>query len=119
VGQVFSLPSSMPEYTTRLPHFHPEDAYLFLTWRLWGSLPAKLETHHYSTPGKHSLPPTASWTQRFRASDSTAHRAAVLNRTVAYIEENPVSAGLVSVASRWPWSSAGWQTEVAPTKETI
>jgi hypothetical protein len=52
----------MPEYTTRLPHFHPEDAYLFLTWRLWGSLPAKLETHHYSTPGKHSLPPTASWT---------------------------------------------------------
>jgi len=34
-----------------LPHFHPEDAYLFLTWRLWGSLPAKVEIHRYPTPG--------------------------------------------------------------------
>jgi len=40
-----------------------------------------------------------------------------LNRTVAYIEENPVSAGLLPDAGQWPWSSAGWQTEVFPTKE--
>jgi len=39
-----------------------------------------------------------------------------LNRTVAYIEENPVAAGLVPDARCWPWSSAGWQTEVRPTK---
>ena len=42
-----------------------------------------------------------------------------LNRTAAYIEENPVSAGLVTEAERWPWSSAGWQTEVRPTEGTM
>jgi putative DNA methylase len=182
----------MPEYTRRLPHFHPEDAYLFLTWRLWGSLPAKVETHHYATPGhafaaadreldRHNSGPL--WLKDTRIADlvsrtilagdcekryydlcawvvmpnhvhllilprvpvprlmqwlkgSTARGAnrilertgmrfwqdesydhylrdsRELNRTVAYIEENPVSAGLISVAQRWPWSSAGWQTEV-------
>lgn len=30
----------MSEYRRRLPHFHPENAYLFLTWRLWGTLPS-------------------------------------------------------------------------------
>lgn len=34
-----------------------------------------------------------------------------LERTAAYIEENPVSARLVCSAERWPWSSAGWQTK--------
>ncbi len=29
----------MPDYFRRLPHYHPEKAYLFLTWRLWGTLP--------------------------------------------------------------------------------
>jgi hypothetical protein len=24
----------MPEYRRKLPHFHPDQAYLFLTWRL-------------------------------------------------------------------------------------
>jgi REP element-mobilizing transposase RayT len=28
------------------------------------------------------------------------------HRIVAYIEENPVSAGLVATAEDWPWSSA-------------
>jgi hypothetical protein len=41
----------MPEYRRRLPHLHPNDAYLFLTWRLSGSLPALLKSHQYSTPG--------------------------------------------------------------------
>jgi REP element-mobilizing transposase RayT len=27
----------MREYRRRLPHIHPNGAYLFLTWRLWGS----------------------------------------------------------------------------------
>src|ERR1043165_2560180 len=31
----------MPEYRRRLPHFQPEATDLFLTWRLWGSLPAR------------------------------------------------------------------------------
>jgi putative transposase len=34
-----------------------------------------------------------------------------VNRTIAYIEENPVSAGLVESAERWRWSSAGWQAK--------
>jgi putative transposase len=42
---------SMPEYKRRLPHFQPNNAYLFLTWRLWGSLPAKAETVPHPTPG--------------------------------------------------------------------
>ena len=30
-----------------------------------------------------------------------------LRRVVAYIEENPVSAGLAATPEDWPWSSAG------------
>jgi REP element-mobilizing transposase RayT len=29
-----------------------------------------------------------------------------LARTIEYVEQNPVKAGLVEVASDWPWSSA-------------
>ena len=32
----------MYEYRRRLPHFHPHAAYVFVTWRLWGSLPARI-----------------------------------------------------------------------------
>src|SRR5580704_1899727 len=41
----------MPEYRRRLPHFHPNDAPLFLTWRLWGSLPAIADPIIYPTRG--------------------------------------------------------------------
>ena len=41
----------MPEYRRRLPHFHPSESYLFLTWRLWGSLPVKADLSVHSTPG--------------------------------------------------------------------
>jgi REP element-mobilizing transposase RayT len=53
VGQAVSPanPGPMLEYRRRLPHFHPDDAYLFLTWRLWGSLPAHPLSHPYPTPG--------------------------------------------------------------------
>ena len=37
------------------------------------------------------------------------------NRIVAYIEENPVSAGLVARAEDWPWSSAAGQAKACPT----
>src|ERR1039458_7741520 len=53
VGQ--AVPSAnrllMAEYLRRLPHFHTDDAYLFLTWRLWGSLLAGLPSRPYPTPG--------------------------------------------------------------------
>jgi type I restriction enzyme R subunit/putative DNA methylase len=34
-----------------------------------------------------------------------------MNRTMAYIEQNPVSAGLVDSVENWRWSSAGWQAK--------
>jgi hypothetical protein len=51
-GRRFRLPAcQMPEYRRRLPHFHPDGAYLFLTWRLWRSLPAKPDMSEHLTPG--------------------------------------------------------------------
>jgi len=45
-----------------------------------------------------------SWDHYLRNSDQ-------LKRSIAYIEANPVSAGLVASAENWPWSSAGWQAK--------
>jgi hypothetical protein len=36
-----------------------------------------------------------------------------LARIVRYVEQNPVSAGLVSNPADWPWSSAGFAGESA------
>ena len=41
----------MPEYRRRLPHFHPNGSYVFVTWRLRGSLPANPDLTRYPTPG--------------------------------------------------------------------
>ena len=41
----------MPEYRRKLPHFHPDDSYLFVTWRLWGSLPRRRSYIVYPTAG--------------------------------------------------------------------
>jgi putative transposase len=43
--------SLMAEYRRRLPHFHPHDAFVFLTWRLAGTLPFVVDRKTYSTPG--------------------------------------------------------------------
>jgi Transposase IS200 like len=43
--------------------------------------------------------------------DHYARNSIQRDRIIAYIEENPVSAGLVSSAELWPWSSAGWQAK--------
>ena len=181
----------MPEHRRRLPHFYPEDTWLFLTWRLWGSLPAGLGVTEYTTPGhafvandrlldRRSTGPR--WLSDSRIADvvanailigdrerrfyrvsawalmpnhvhllilpfvpipalmrwlkgSTARSAnrilsrtgkpfwqgeswdhylrssAQIDRTKAYIEQNPVSAGLVTSAECWRWSSAGWQAD--------
>ena len=185
----------MPEYRRRLPHCHPIDANLFLTWRLWGSLPANADDTLYATPGRafaaqdrvldrratgplwlkdpriadlvsnailvgecerhyyqlqawvvmpnhvHLLilplvatPALMRWLkgstarganqilghtgQPFWQDESYDHylrSSSQMDRTIAYIEENPVSAGLVCSAERWRWSSAGWQaTPPAP-----
>jgi putative transposase len=41
----------MAEYRRRLPHFHPDGAYLFVTWRLHGSMPVEPPAVIYATPG--------------------------------------------------------------------
>jgi putative transposase len=187
-GRRFRLPVlTMPDYRRRLPHFHPDDAGLFVTWRLWGSLPAGVDTTACATHGyafaacDRVLDRPASgplWLKDPRIADvvsngiligdcersfyrllawavmpnhvhllilpvvpvpvlmrwlkgSTARNAnrilgrtgrpfwqdesfdhylrssGQVDRTVAYIENNPVSAGLVDRAEKWRWSSAG------------
>ena len=41
----------MAEYRRRLPHFQPDGEYLFVTWRLHGSLPVAPAGVIYKTPG--------------------------------------------------------------------
>jgi type I restriction enzyme R subunit/putative DNA methylase len=58
--------------------------------------------------------------QRFWQDESYDHylrRSSQMERTIRYIEENPVTAGLVSFAAGWRWSSAVWQAKLpAPPK---
>ena len=176
----------MPEYRRRLPHFQPDGIYVFLTWRLWGSVPAQHGPAKYLTPGHAFLaadraldrsPSGPRWLADPRVADlvagaiqagkhtrhyyellawsimpnhvhmlilpkvpvaklmwwlkgSTARQAnqllsrtgrpfwrdesydhyvrtrSELGRIAAYIERNPVSAGLVDSGELWRWSSA-------------
>ena len=34
-----------------------------------------------------------------------------LQNLIAYVENNPLKAGLVETKEQWPWSSAGWVTD--------
>jgi REP element-mobilizing transposase RayT len=59
--------------------------------------------------------------QRFWQEESFDHYlrgSHQLERTAAYIEGNPVSAGLVRSAEQWPWSSAGWQAKLPAPQST-
>lgn len=53
-GRRFRLPPFilMSEHQRRLPHFHPDNTYIFLTWRLWGSLPRLTKSDPRQTPGQ-------------------------------------------------------------------
>lgn len=52
VGQAIRLPAcAMSEYRRKLPHFHPDQSYLFLTFRLWGSRPRTINATAYPTRG--------------------------------------------------------------------
>jgi putative transposase len=174
----------MAEYRRRLPHFHPDGEYLFVTWRLHGSLPVAPPDVIYSTPGQafaaqdralarnhgcqwlsdtrvarqvaeairagesRKLYELSAWVvmpnhvhmlilpqaalsvithwikgrsarqanlllgrkgESFWQHESYDHwvrSERELRRIVAYIEENPVSAGLAGRPEDWPWSSA-------------
>jgi putative transposase len=181
----------MPEYRRNLPHFHPEGACLFLTWRLCGSMPSNLDLVRHASPaqaflaedrilgrsptGPHWLndprvanvvsdairrgdserrfydlvawvvmpnhvhiliyllvpvPTFMRWvkgstarsankilgrtSQRLWQDESYDHylrKNDRLDKTIAYIERNPVKAGLVGSAVQWRWSSASRQAE--------
>ena len=62
----------MPEYRRRLPHFHPDNAWLFLTWRLYASMPAKKSYLVYPTAG-----------QEFAANDRLLDKSATGPRWLA------------------------------------
>jgi REP element-mobilizing transposase RayT len=180
-----ALACPMAEYRRRLPHFHPDGAHLFVTWRLDGSLPVAPPDVIYATPGHAFAAEDRALAQghgrlwlrdarvarqiveAIRTGESrkqfyelqawvvmpnhvhmlilphaalsqithwikgrTAREANLLlgrtgepfwqdeshdhwvrnkrefHRIVAYIEENPVSAGLAATPEDWPWSSA-------------
>ena len=175
----------MAEYRRRLPHFQPDGEYLFVTWRLHGSLPVAPADVIYATPGhafaaqdralaqrrdtlwlsdtsvaRHvadtirdgerkqrfyesqawvimpnhvhllilpqvALPKITHWIKgrTAREANRLLGRASApfwqhesydhwmrsqkeLHRIAAYIEENPVSAGLAATPEDWLWSSA-------------
>lgn len=58
----------------RLPHIYPEDAWLFVTWHLHGSLPQAL----YPPPGKPSAGKAFVWMDRYL--DTTRLGPAFLRR---------------------------------------
>jgi REP element-mobilizing transposase RayT len=155
----------MSDYRRKLPHFHPRDACLFVTWRLSGSVPGKpgplwladpriaelvanamligeAERHFYELHASAVMPnhvhmlifPLVQvavlmrWLKGSTARRSnqilarTGHRfwqdesfdhylrsSSEVGKFVAYIEENPVAAGLVNRPEDWRWSSAGWR----------
>jgi REP element-mobilizing transposase RayT len=158
----------MPDYRRKLPHFHPTGKYLFVTWRLWGSLPGKVsgphwlndpriadfvakailigdcERHFYGLRAwavmpnhvhllilplvpvpvlmrwlkgstaryaNHILGRTGTPFWQDESFDHYLRDSSHLERAIAYVEENPVKAGLVCSAEQWRWSSAGWQAE--------
>ena len=175
----------MAEYRRKLPHFHPDGAHLFVTWRLHGSLPAQKRDVIYATSDHAFVEEDRAlaesrgqrWLNDARVARQVAEAIRVgenqqrfyelhawvimpnhghvlmlplvplrqithwikgktameanlllgrmgepfwqhesydhwvrnereFNRIVAYIEDNPVSAGLTPTAADWPWSSA-------------
>ena len=174
----------MAEYQRRLPHFHPDHEYLFVTWRQHGSLLVAPPDIVYATPGhafaardralagnhgtlwlsdtrvarqvaeairagenrrfyelsawvvmpNHvhqlilphvALPQITHWIKgktareanlllkragqpfwQHESYDHWARNERELQWIAAYIEDNPVSAGLAATPEDWPWSSA-------------
>ena len=104
----------MAEYRRRLPHFQPEGEYLFVTCRLHGSLPVaepplSIQLLAMTSPQRESNLLWGRAGEPFWQHESYDHwveNAKEFCRIVAYIEENPVKAGLSATPEDWPWSSA-------------
>lgn len=116
-----TLTSMSLSYHCRLPHWAPAGKDLFLTWRLHGSLPP----YRYVPPtglssgqafvcidrftareanrilGRTGLP---FWQKEFF--DHWIRNEQEFERVRAYIERNPVTAGLAAAPDQYRWSSA-------------
>jgi putative transposase len=65
----------MTFYRRNLPHWHPEGASLFLTWRLWGCLPAPLKTTARSGCATEPSSTSQSPGAKFKLLDTALDRA--------------------------------------------
>src|SRR5258708_25840578 len=63
----------MTFYRRRLPHWCPEGAVVFLTWRLFGTLPCHTvdQAHSLLTDGQASQLRTAAWMSPIRVLDGS------------------------------------------------
>ena len=150
-------------YRRHLPHWIPEDSILFITWRLFGSIPhspsgplwlqdtriaslvagalqygdatrrlydlyawAILPNHvHAILQPRTELPTIMRWLKgrTARKANQLLRRTGTtfwqdesfdhwirsrdeLQELIRYVENNPVTAGLVERVEEWPWSSA-------------
>ena len=73
----------MTYYRRNLPHWHPQGKIIFLTWRLYGSLPkaypggiAISDCARDKRTGKRAGAPSQDWDKSFRFADAELDRAA-------------------------------------------
>jgi len=97
-------------YRRRLPHWIPDDAAVFVTWRLAGSAPpVQPEILTAENTGRlpfllHDQRMDSAAAAPFWLRDKRV--AGVIENALLYGEGSPVKAGLVEAEERWPWSSA-------------
>src|SRR6267378_54206 len=120
----------MTFYRRNLPHWHPEGKSIFITWRLYGSLPASVLKRIRTATNDRSTNPAEADSEEspgriFRQLDATldsgrsgplwqdesfdhwVRNSAEFERVRYYIEWNAVHASLVARPEDWKWSSAG------------
>jgi putative transposase len=76
----------MTYYSRNLPHWHPEGRTIFLTWRLFGSLPRTFARNLEHTPGK-----------QFVAADRVLDQAATGPR---WLHDSTIAACVISAINR-------------------
>ena len=70
--------------------------------RSWKSFTARRANHRLGRSGSFWHP---DYFDRYMRNEGQ------LNRTIEYVEQNPVKAGLVTAAIDWPWSSAHFRND--------
>ena len=94
-------------YRRHLPHWQPEEAVFFITFRLKGSLPRNkimpsLKRHTARKANIILGREGAFWQDE--SYDHLIRDREKFLRIISYVLENPVNAGLVSKREDWPWT---------------